>query len=405
MVGGDSGRWFGEIGMIAMGAVGASLLASVTLVPSASVLLAQRSTGRLSRVRFARLDLWLERLADRHHDLLAWSIGRRRAITAAALGIACIVFGLLVGVVKTDSTSRFIELDVRGPDAQTLFGVAQRVADELRRIDGVGEPVVSPTAHRDGESVARIEHVDGERVARVRTSVDDTRVSELLRDIDARLAALPLPPGYAVRQGGEIADREYTVSRLSRAFGVALALLSLMLSIRFRSLLAPLSILLGGSLAWLAASLALSVTGNSAGVLPLIGGGFLMVIVVRHGMQLLAAYESRRARGPNARVALVEAGRARLPPTITSICALVTALAPLGLVDGTSSGIQRSIAIALSGGLMASAIGTLYVMPAAHALLEDASLALGARLRARLPRGKRGIGVLPGADDHSVVSS
>ena len=36
MVGGDSGRWFGGIGMVAMGAAGASLLVSVTLVPSAS---------------------------------------------------------------------------------------------------------------------------------------------------------------------------------------------------------------------------------------------------------------------------------------------------------------------------------------------------------------------------------
>ena len=404
MVGGDSGRWFGGIGMVAMGAAGVSLLASVALVPSASALMSPPSGARIGTTA-SRLDLWLERVADRHHDLLAWSITQRRAMSAAALTIASVVAIILAGVLRNDATSRSIELTLRGPDAETLSGVALRVADELRRVDGVSTPVVSPTVHGDGEGVARIDRLDGERIARVRACVGRRRASEVMKEVDARIAAMPLPPGYAVRYGGAIADRVRTLGRLSWAFGVGFALLAAMLAIRFRSPIAALSILVGVPVAWFGATLALRLTGTPGGVLPLIAGGFLSLIPVRHGAQLLTAYQDRRGHDLNTRVSLVEAGRARLRPTVMSICALVAILLPIGLADGTPSGIQRSLAIALAGGLAASAFGTLYVVPAVHALLEDAALVLGARLRARLARGKRGIGVLPGADDHGVVRS
>jgi multidrug efflux pump subunit AcrB len=405
MVGGDSGRWFGGIGMVVMGAAGASLFVSATLVPAASALVAPTVEGGRVGATSSRLDAWLERIAEGHHDLLAWSISRRRAIAVSAIGVACIVVMILASVVRTDTTSRSIELDVRGPDAQTLSGVAQRVAEELRRVDGVTEPIVSPAAHDAGEGLARIDHVDGDRVDRVRTSVRRHRVSDVLSDVDARIAATPLPPGYTVRHSGDVADRVRTVGRLARASAVALALLALMIAIRFRSLIAAFSILVGVPVAWLGASLALRLTDTPAGVLPLISGGFLTLMAVRHGMQLLVAYEDRRAHGLNTRVSLVEAGRARLRPTVMSLCALVAALLPLGFAGGALGAAQRSLVIALVGGLIASAIATLYVVPAMLALLEDAALVLGARLRSRLARGKRGVGVLPGANDHGVVRS
>ncbi|HEX5076421.1 MAG TPA: efflux RND transporter permease subunit, partial [Gemmatimonadaceae bacterium] len=181
MVGGDSGRWFGGVGMVAMAAAGASLLVSATLIPPAWAIVARASKGGHDRARSARLDLWLERVADTHHDLLAWSIGHRRVMAGAALGIAGIVAGILASVVKTDTTSHSIELTLQGPDAETLSGVAQRVADELRRVDGMRDPVVSPTVHGGRESLARIDHIDGERTVRVRTSVGGRRVSDVVR--------------------------------------------------------------------------------------------------------------------------------------------------------------------------------------------------------------------------------
>jgi len=405
MVGGGSGRWFAGIGMVAMGAVGASLLASATLIPSVSALFAPRSSGGRIVASSTRLDLWLERAADRHHDLLAWSIGHRRAVAVAALGAACLVGSGLASVVRTDSTSRTIELEVRGPDAHTLSGVARRLADEVRRVDGVTAPIVSTTVDGDGEALARIDHVDGQRVALVRAAVERRPASEVVQDIDAKVAAIPFPPGYDVRYGGEIADRALTMRRLWRSFGTGLALVAVMLAIRFRSPIPPLSILLGAPVAWFGAFLLLRLTGTPAGVLPLIAGAFLTVLVVRHGVQVLGAYEDRRAHDLNARVSLIEAGRGRLRPTVMSVCALVAALVPLGFIEGTPSGIHRALVIALAGGVVTSAIATLYVLPAVHVLLEDAALVLGARLRARLPRGKRGIRVLPGADDHGVVRS
>jgi multidrug efflux pump subunit AcrB len=401
-IGGSSGRWFAGISLVVLYAVGVSAVVASILVPALSVSVGSSPRGKCVLGGWSRrVGIWFETLADRYHELLAWSLEHRRPITAitvtAALALAT---SIATGVVAAGDPSS-IDLELRGPDAHTLFGVAQRVADELREIDGVSAPVLSTTAGSDGESLARIDHVDGGRVVRLQATVHRRRLSDVVTDIDAALLALPLPPGYDARYSGEIADRSFTNRRFARAIGIALALVAALLGIRFRTLLAPAAILAAVSAAWAGGYLALLVTGMRLDIPTLIAGAFLTVLVVRLGVQLLTAYRDCRAHDANDRVSLIEAGRARLRPTFISTVAMAGALLPLGLVSGE----HRALAIALVGGVIGASVATLVVAPTTYSLLEDVALVLATRFRAGLALGKRRIRALPGADDEGVVGS
>jgi multidrug efflux pump subunit AcrB len=405
-IGGSSGRWFAGISLAVMGAVGVSLVVTAALIPALSMIWATSlRSGPGLQTWSRRLDLWFETLADRYHELLASSLDRRRAISVIALAVAA---GFVVSMASgpiADADPPTVDLELRGPDAHTLVGVAQRVADEIRDIAGVSALVLATTTDGDGEDLARIDHIDGGRVVRLQTSVHRRPVSEVLTDIRSTLSSTPVPPGYNVRYGGEIADRTFTVRRLSWAFGLGLTLLAALLAVRFRTLLAPLAILAAVPLAWAGGYIALLVTGTRFDLLTLVAGAFLTVLVVRHGVQLLTVYRDRRAHGANDRVSLIEAGRGRLRPTFISTVTTVGVLALVALTSGTPTGVQRSVAVALVGGVIACSFATLVVVPATYAVLEDAALVLASRFRAGLALGKRRIRALPGPDDQGVVGS
>ena len=406
VIGGSSGRWFAGISLAVIGAVGVSLVVAAALIPATSIIWATslRSGSRL-QTWSRRLDLWFEGVADRYHELLASSLGHRRAISAISLAVAV---GLVVSMASgpiADADPPIVDLELRGADAHTLVGVAQRVADEIRDVRGVSALVLSATTGGDGEDLARIDHIDGGRVVRLQATVDGRPVSEVVTDIRAKLSSVPFPPGYDVRYGGDIADRAFTVRRLFWAFGLGLALLAALLAVRFRTPLAPIAILAAVPLAWAGGYVALLVTGTRFDLLTLVAGAFLTVLVVRHGVQLLTVYRDRRAHGTNDRVSLIEAGRGRLRPTFVSTVTTVGTLALVALTSGTPGGVHRSVAVALVGGVIASSFATLVVVPAAYAVLEDAALVLASRFRAGLSLGKRRIRPLPGADDHGVVGS
>jgi multidrug efflux pump subunit AcrB len=405
MIGGLAGRWLAEVSMVVVAAAAVSLIVAATLIPATSMILVQPSRRTVSLGTWSgRVDSWFETVADRYHELLAWSLRHRRGITAGAVVVAA---GFAVSMTRgaiADADPASIELEILGPDTHTLLGVAQRIGDEIRDIDGVSTPAISTTANGDGEELARIDHIDGGRVVRVQTTIDRRLVRDVVTEMEATLSAIPFPPGYDVRHGGQSADRAFTIRRLSWVFGVGLALVAALLAVRFRTLLAPIAILACVPVAWAGGYVALLVTRTRFELLTLIAGAFLTVLVVRHGVQLLTAYRDRRTHDANDRVSLIEAGRARLRPTFISAVAMIGVLATVALASGTPA-VHRSLAIALVGGVVASCVATLVVIPAVYAVLEDIALVFATRFRASLALGKRRIGALPGADDEGVMGS
>jgi multidrug efflux pump subunit AcrB len=358
-----------------------SLVVSLSLVPMLSA--AWRDPVASANRGFSALvdafDRWLDRLGDGYHETLAWTLDHKR--TMAGLGVLAFATALVVhervGQVPGEgpavaSHAKPIELVVRGPDASTLSGVAQRVADELRLVPGVVDPSLSTKTGGSRAILAadlpprppRIEHLDGERIVRIHADVEGRALGDVARDLEARSRNLDLPPGYRVSLGGFIAVQSELSDRIGIGLAIAILLVYAVLAMQLRSLVDPLAILLPLPLALTGGVLALAVSGDAIDLFNLLAVMLLVGLAVRNGVFLIVFARRRRREGANARVAIIEAARLRFRPIIMTTGALAAAMVPLSI-----AGPYASLAREVIGGVLSVALVTLLVVPCLSAAL------------------------------------
>jgi multidrug efflux pump subunit AcrB len=137
----------------------------------------------------------------------------------------------------------------------------------------------------------------------------------------------------------------------------------------FRSMVDPLIILVAVPLGWIGTVLMLHVTGTSLNVESMIGTLMMMGIVVSNSI-LLVDFSNRMARaGATAERAVLEAGRRRIRPIVMTALATILGLLPLALGFGEGNETMVPLARAVVGGLAASTVMTLLVVPVIHALV------------------------------------
>jgi len=387
--GGIASGWLATLALALMSAAAVSTVISLSLVPAlSSRSFGRQISGRRTFAALHRLDCWFDGLTDRVHEMLAWSLDNRLAVATLGLASLAVVVAfqavlgrteLLPRSVATQSVyssgtlaTKPIQLEVRGPDSRTLFGVAQRIAEEIGDVPGLKDVGLSTRARSDSGGLAQIDHLDGERVIRVQGNVPRRELRSVETDIAARLATIPLPPGYRVVQNGELASQAEVFARLTGALGVGLVVLYLVLAVHFRSVVDPLPIVVAAPVSLVGALLALSVTGSSVNLLSLVGSVLAALLGVRHAIVLVDWARNRRARGVSTRVSFIEAGRARLRPILLSTLALVAAMIPVALVTASTGRPYLSLGAAVVGGTLASIVGTLIGVPVMSAALDAA---------------------------------
>ena len=99
--------------------------------------------------------------------------------------------------------------------------------------------------------------------------------------------------------------------------------------------------------------------------------GFLMLIgtVVNNGILYVDTVNQYRAEGMNVRKALIEAGATRLRPIMMTTLTTVLSMLPLAVGYGDSGELMQGLALVSVGGLTASTIMALLVLPVYYTLM------------------------------------
>jgi HAE1 family hydrophobic/amphiphilic exporter-1 len=188
--------------------------------------------------------------------------------------------------------------------------------------------------------------------------------------IESALVGLEVPPRMRYEVGGVNEEMRESFRSLALAFGLALALVFMILAAQFESVIHPFTIMLAVPLAAIGAVIALVIARDGVNVMSLIGFVILVGIVVNDAIIKVDFINQYRREGAALRDAILEAGRVRLRPIIMTTATTVLGLTPLALGLGAGADLRAPLAVAVIGGLISATLLTLIIVPVIYASLE-----------------------------------
>jgi HAE1 family hydrophobic/amphiphilic exporter-1 len=229
-------------------------------------------------------------------------------------------------------------------------------------------PLSTVVQRSRGRAPTTIERVDGQRVTYVSASLESgTALGDAIDRIRGRLADMRLPDGYSLVFGGEYQEQQAAKADFWVAIVMAIVLVYMLMAGQFERFLDPLIVMLSVPVALIGVVPALLLTGTTLNIQSVMGLVILVGIVVNNAIVLVDAINHlRRGRRLGAADAVVEAGRLRLRPILMTTTTTVLGLAPLALGLGPGAEIQAPLARVVIGGLTASTLVTLVLVPTAY---------------------------------------
>ncbi len=227
----------------------------------------------------------------------------------------------------------------------------------------------------------QINRKDLTREVLVTANVSGKPAGDLGAAIKAELDRIQLPPGYRFVMGGSTKDIQETLGHAATALVLAVVFIYLILASQFGSFLQPVAIMASLPLALIGVLVALMVTRSTLNIFSIIGFVMLMGLVTKNAILLVDFVNQAVKRGAARADAIVEAGRVRLRPILMTTFAMVFGMIPLALGLGEGGEQRAPMGIAVIGGVIASTLLTLVVVPVLYTYLDD--MARAARRRTR----------------------
>lgn len=303
------------------------------------------------------------------------------SMTEIGTAIQLLTNGVMMGDYRPDDSEEEVEIRVRYPEEYR--GIEQ--IDNIRiNTPGGLVPISSFITREPLPSVSSIQRVDAERVVYVRANpapgfITDQKVGEL----EQWLQANPLAPGVNYRFRGANEEQAESMAFLSVAFGLALALMAIVLVTQFNNYYQTLLILSAVLLSTTGVLLGLLITGQTFSVI-LTGVGVVALagIIVNNNIILIDTYNYLRSRHPDWSLmdVIVQTGVQRLRPVFLTTFTTGVGLLPLAMgisIDLVTAQIEiggpvatqwMQLANAVVFGLAFGTVLTLVVTPAMLAM-------------------------------------
>ena len=184
------------------------------------------------------------------------------------------------------------------------------------------------------------------------------------------IAKAQAPRGYAFDYAG--ASRQYVQegNALLLTFGLALAIIFLVLAAQFESFRDPLVILVTVPLSICGALLPIFLGVSTLNIYTQVGLVTLIGLISKHGILIVEfANQLQREKGLSVREAVEEAASIRLRPVLMTTAAMVFGMVPLILASGAGAESRFDIGIVIAAGMTVGTLFTLFVLPCVYSLL------------------------------------
>lgn len=177
-----------------------------------------------------------------------------------------------------------------------------------------------------------------------------------------------LPPGYETTVGGTAEYMDETFGEFALVTSVAIILTYLLLAAIMESWTMPFVVLFTVPFAYLGMFAALWVTDTTFTVFGLLAGIMLVGVVVNAAILIVDERTMILGRGIAPRAATLKASAAKFRPVLMSSAASLFGMLPMALGSGLGSELRAAIGIGSVGGILVSAVVSLYLIPALTSL-------------------------------------
>jgi len=254
-------------------------------------------------------------------------------------------------------------------------------------IEGIGVALID--TYNGGKvplsEVAQIQSVSGpssisrenaQRKVVVSANVAGRDMRSVVNDIQDRVNShITLPEGYRIEYGGQFESEANASRTLMITSILAILVIFLLLFQEFRNFKLAAIILLNLPLALIGGIFSIYITGGILSIPAIIGFITLFGIATRNGILLVSKFQQLQAQGLPIHDTILKGSTDRLNAILMTALSAALALIPLamrGHLPGNE--IQSPMAKVILGGLIASTILNIYIVPIAYSLLAKRGL-------------------------------
>lgn len=215
-----------------------------------------------------------------------------------------------------------------------------------------------------------IAHYNIARVNDVYINVDGRDVGGVAADVEEILSSIEFENGVTVTVRGPVATMKEGMTMLGQGLIVAAILVYLVMLAQFKSFVDPLIIILAVPLGLAGVLGMLFVTQTTLNIQSLMGTLMMIGVVVNNSILLVEFANQLLSQGLSPREAALKSAEIRLRPILMTSLTLVASMAPLSIQLAPGGEAMIPLARAVIGGMVASTVLTLFVVPCVYAMVK-----------------------------------
>lgn len=217
----------------------------------------------------------------------------------------------------------------------------------------------------------QIQRSNGRYVVTLSATMKSTERFNVQDKVEENLANFIPPQG--VEKASSMTDKMMTeeFSSIYMATITAIILVFMVMAIEFENLVYSTLVMFCMPFAIIGSLVFLIITGQTFSMTSLMGFLMLVGIVVNNGILYVDYANQLRAEGWETKEALVETGASRLRPILMTTLTTIISMLPFVFGIGKNSESMQGMALVICGGLIASTILTLLMIPVFYLVIAD----------------------------------
>ena len=204
------------------------------------------------------------------------------------------------------------------------------------------------------------------------TTTDSAKYSAP-KEIDARTAQLDLPQGVSFGVGMMDESTAEGLESMATAIAAGIFLVFLVMAIQFDSPRLSIMVMMCIPLSLIGSIGLVFLNGRPMSIVGLMGFLMLVGIAVNNGIYLVDGTNQLRQTMPLGD-ALVEAGTTRLRPILMTTLTTIISMVPMIFSNDSGMSMMKDMAYVMVGGLIASTLLAMFLMPAFYLLIRRENL-------------------------------